>query len=203
MDYEKNDILRESKQLYGEINSCITDIVNARIAKDPYNEGRAIFRMEELMVGTMQHLGCVIDFLEQGERVVIEGKDIVCQLENQKEQKPAEWSEEDEEMLEYIIGDVNDATQLYATREAKDMADKEIAWLKSLRPQPKQEWSKEDEKIRGNSPKWVAVKKGTSFDKPLDFILSTNEGRFYCSANEVPRDGYMLLIDDLEQLPRI
>ena len=57
MDYEKNDILRESKQLYGEINSCITDIVNARIAKDPYNEGRAIFRMEGLMVGTMQHLG--------------------------------------------------------------------------------------------------------------------------------------------------
>lgn len=45
----------------------------------------AIFRMEGLMVGTMQHLGCVIDFLEQGERVVIEGKDIVAQLEKQKE----------------------------------------------------------------------------------------------------------------------
>ena len=100
MDYEKNDILRESKQLYGEINSCITDIVNARIAKDPYNEGRAIFRMEGLMVGTMQHLGCVIDFLEQGKRVVIEGKDIVAQLERQK---PAEWSEEDWDRHDCII----------------------------------------------------------------------------------------------------
>lgn len=103
MDYEKNDILRESKQLYGEINSCITDIVNARIAKDLYNEGRAIFRMEGLMVGTMQHLGCVIDFLEQGERVVIKGKDIVAQLERQKEQKPAGWSEEDWDRYDCII----------------------------------------------------------------------------------------------------
>lgn len=50
-----------------------------------------------------------------------------------------QWSEEDEEMLEYVIGDVNDAKQLYTTQEAKDMADKEIAWLKSLRPQPKPE----------------------------------------------------------------
>ena len=65
MNYEKKDIIRESKQLYGEINSCITDLVNARIAKDLYKEGRAIFKMEGLMVGTMQHLGCVIDFLEE------------------------------------------------------------------------------------------------------------------------------------------
>lgn len=65
MDYEKKDIIMESKQLYGEINSCITDLVNARIAKNLYNEGRAIFKMEGLMVATMQHLGCVIDFLEE------------------------------------------------------------------------------------------------------------------------------------------
>jgi len=53
----------------------------------------------------------------------------------EKQQKPEEWSEEDEEMLEYIIGDVNDAKQLYTTQEAKNMADKEIAWLKSIKPQ--------------------------------------------------------------------
>ena len=46
-----------------------------------------------------------------------------------------EWSEEDEEMLEYVIGDVNDAKQLFTTKEAIDLCDKEIAWLKSLRPQ--------------------------------------------------------------------
>lgn len=62
--------------------------------------------------------------------------------------KPAEWSEEDKEMLEYIIGDVNDATQLYTTRAGKDMAEKEIAWLKSLRPVSKeslQSWKPSEE----------------------------------------------------------
>lgn len=57
------------------------------------------------------------------------------------------WNEEDEEMLEYVIGDVNDAKQLFTTKEAIDLCDKEIAWLKSLRPQPKLEWSEEDKKI--------------------------------------------------------
>ena len=38
-------------------------------------------------------------------------------------------------MLEYVIGDVNDAKQLFTTKEAIDLCDKEIAWLKSLRPQ--------------------------------------------------------------------
>lgn len=45
------------------------------------------------------------------------------------------WNEEDEEMLEYVIGDVNDAKQLFTTKAAIDLCDKEIAWLKSLRPQ--------------------------------------------------------------------
>ena len=57
------------------------------------------------------------------------------------QEQPVEWSEEDEEMLEYVIGDVNDIKQLYKTQKAKDIADKEIAWLKSLRPQPKPEQS--------------------------------------------------------------
>ena len=49
-------------------------------------------------------------------------------------------------MLEYVIGDVNDAKQLFSTKEAIDLCDKEIAWLKSLRFQSKQEWREEDEK---------------------------------------------------------
>ena len=61
-------------------------------------------------------------------------EECIAYLEKQKEQKPAEWSEEDEEMLEYVIGDVNDAKQLFANKEAIDLCDKEIAWLKSLRP---------------------------------------------------------------------
>ena len=64
-----------------------------------------------------------------------------------EKQKPVAWSEEDEAMLEYVIDDVNDAKQLFATKEAIDLCDKEIAWLKSLRPswKPSEEQSiKED-----------------------------------------------------------
>lgn len=42
------------------------------------------------------------------------------------EQKPAEWSEEDEKIMQTMIKD-------------GDLKPSEIAWLKSLRPQPKQE----------------------------------------------------------------
>lgn len=95
MDYEKKDIIRESKQLYGEINSCITDIVNARIAKNLYNEGRAIFKMEGLMVATMQHLGCVIDFLE-------EQKESLHIPEMCKENADS-FTDEDERIREFLI----------------------------------------------------------------------------------------------------
>ena len=52
-----------------------------------------------------------------------------------EKQKPVEWSDEDELMLNSII-DV-----LKLTNGAAQM---KIDWLKSLRPQPKQEWSEED-----------------------------------------------------------
>lgn len=52
----------------------------------------------------------------------------IAYLEKQKEQKPAEWSEEDEEKLgdpiNYFEGDTLNCS-------SKDM----VAWLKSLRPQ--------------------------------------------------------------------
>lgn len=57
----------------------------------------------------------------------------------EEEKSNDKWSAEDEEMLEYVIGDVNEAKQLYTLRDAKKMADKEIAWLKSLRPQKKED----------------------------------------------------------------
>ena len=61
----------------------------------------------------------------------------------QKEQKPAEWSEEDEEMLSSIAECCK-----YGVR----VSDDAIFWLKSLPErfnlQPKQEWSGEDEKTR-------------------------------------------------------
>ena len=59
-------------------------------------------------------------------------KEVVAHPEKYGLCKPAEWSESDDEMLEYVIYDVNDAKQLFATKEAIELCDKEIAWLKSL-----------------------------------------------------------------------
>lgn len=51
-------------------------------------------------------------------------------------------------------------------------------------------------------PKWHNVQRGSCFDKHTNFLLSAREGHFYCSAMEVPRDGYILLVDELERLPK-
>ena len=50
-------------------------------------------------------------------------------------QKPAEWSEEDEEMIGCIIDDIREAKRNSDKEYFKELCDKEIAWLKSLRPQ--------------------------------------------------------------------
>ena len=58
--------------------------------------------------------------------------------------KPAEWKEEDKGMLNCII-----ATLCEESHGGREANEKMVTWLKnrlkSLRPQPKQEWSKEDE----------------------------------------------------------
>lgn len=71
-------------------------------------------------------------------------EECIAWLEKQGEQKPAEWSEEDERNFDIIYGII------YNSCNAED-ASRLISWLKAIKdrvqPQPKQEWSKEDEKI--------------------------------------------------------
>ncbi len=58
--------LRQSTQeLYNDIDSCITDLINARTPgkKDDDGERKALFRMEGLMVATLQQLSCILDAL--------------------------------------------------------------------------------------------------------------------------------------------
>lgn len=75
---------------------------------------------------------------------VVQNNEAYKSDENQGEQKPVEWSEEDEEYLEYVIGMVE--WYIIARDEPKRRKVKE--WLKSLKervqPQPRQEWSEED-----------------------------------------------------------
>jgi hypothetical protein len=56
--------LRQSTQeLYNDIDSCITDLINARTSSDAGGEGKALFRMEGLMVAALQQLSCILDVL--------------------------------------------------------------------------------------------------------------------------------------------
>lgn len=73
-----------------------------------------------------------------------------------EEQRPAEWSEEDKTMLERCISKMANIIPVPGKHGLTNMSfekhtdEKLAAWLKFLperfNPQPKQEWSKEDEK---------------------------------------------------------
>ena len=73
-----------------------------------------------------------------------ENGSMVCE---QKEQKPAEWSEEDEEMINTLV----DYVEYPSCWNLKCPREKLVAFIKSLpkrfSPQPKKEWSEEDQKI--------------------------------------------------------
>ncbi len=63
-------------------------------------------------------------------------------IENQGEQKPVEWSEEDERIYQSIMDD---------TVQENQLDDIQTKWLTNIKyryvPQPKQEWSEEDENM--------------------------------------------------------
>ena len=111
--------------------------------------------------------------------------------EKQKEQKPAEWSEEDEEMINSIINVVCGVGS-----QPNGLREKQVNFLKSLRPQkldasklenfdpievlyrikkewpvawekvaPMQEWSEEDEKTLDDACCWIAEYAGYLMNK--------------------------------------
>lgn len=54
-------IISESQSLYSDIDCCITELLKARTEHNSENEGKALFKMESLMVSTLQHLACIIE----------------------------------------------------------------------------------------------------------------------------------------------
>ena len=104
---------------------------------------------------------------------------LLAYLERQKEQKPAEWGEEDEELFELlhtcVCRCISDPYWSYVKRE--DVSKRVIPFLeklKSLHPQPKEEWNEEDEKKRNAI---IGI---------LDFQASKCQGRI-CAT-----DGFLL-----------
>lgn len=60
----KDKILQSIDDLYQEIDKCITDIVKARLEHDSLAEGKALFKMESLMVGAEQELSFLYDYIK-------------------------------------------------------------------------------------------------------------------------------------------
>ena len=62
---ELTKLKQTTQELYNDIDSCITDLIKARTPgkKDEDIERKALFRMEGLMVATLQQLSCILDAL--------------------------------------------------------------------------------------------------------------------------------------------
>lgn len=57
------DKLKDSTvELYNEIDECIDNLISAR--KNRKDESEALFKMESLMVTTLQQLTCIIDYFD-------------------------------------------------------------------------------------------------------------------------------------------
>ena len=84
--------------------------------------------------------------------------------EKQKEQKPAEWSKEYKRIISEVVQLIEDGA---LNREEKDFY---IGRLKSLRPQPKQEWSEEDDNIYNKALDAIYYKDINDKDEVVDAL---------------------------------
>lgn len=105
--------------------------------------------------------------------------------------KSAEWSEEDEKMLEGIVNTVKDARCQSLLSEI-GIYDEYIDWLKSLKPQPKQQWGEEDERERkriiGLLEGWLSTFKETCYAEDckcgIDWLKSLRPQKHWKPSNE-------------------
>ena len=89
------------------------------------------------------------------------------QLIKQKEQKSAEWSEEDADMLNCCISSIEEAKEnryAYKETDGDTSYNREINWLKSLRPS----WKPSEEQME--ALRYVAYKFGDSHLSPYSIL---------------------------------
>lgn len=122
-------------------NSFTDGVIEVRSFQRGMEEGRRLEKKDldkMIVVSPEVWDNAISDAFENGKK---EG-------EKQKEQKPAEWSEEDEDMLNSCISSIEEAKEnryAYKETDGDTSYDHEIAWLKSLPErfnlQPKKELS--------------------------------------------------------------
>ena len=65
---EKKDIIISATILRNDIHKCLSDLVKARMYRDRMQEEGALFRLESLMVSSVQEFDCIIDYLKDEEQ---------------------------------------------------------------------------------------------------------------------------------------
>ena len=65
---EKKDIILSTTILRNDIQKCLSDLIEARMYRDPIQEDGVLFKMESLMVSSAQQLDCIIDYLNDYEK---------------------------------------------------------------------------------------------------------------------------------------
>lgn len=63
----KKEIILSTTILRNDIHKCLSDLVSARVNRDPIQEDGALFKMESLMVSATQQLSYFIDYLKEEE----------------------------------------------------------------------------------------------------------------------------------------
>lgn len=113
----------------------------------------------------LQLLGFIYDLLaslDWRENYAMSKEDCLRRLNEYRPQKPAERSEEDDKMRLEAIRVLESGCERYI-KESGCLPSWHIviAWLKSLRPQPKQEWSEDDENKLNHILEIVHIASGT------------------------------------------
>ncbi len=66
-NYTKEEILNTCREMFNDIDNCITDLVKARMNDDDKMERKTLNKMESLMCGIQQDLTVVINYISSEE----------------------------------------------------------------------------------------------------------------------------------------
>lgn len=138
-----------------------------------------------------------------------DGVDVDKYMDEVRGREPEKPTQEglEEEIREYMSNEDNNPFD-WDWRDKRDCARHFAKWGAEHAPLPEdtvlfQKGVAEGKRLMMEDyPKWHKVQRGSCFDKHTNFLLLAREGHFYCSSMEVPRDGYILLVDELERLPK-
>lgn len=143
--------LTDLKELCGYAQFYLNTAVGKVIFDTNTDEKQGEQVSEEFInaLGTMLNDGRTGMYLVSEERIKMSAEFLFSIARKQLKNEMQEWSEEDDKMLNLIIGDYERGNESWMNGQNSLPFGNRILWLKSLksRVQPKQEWSEEDRKM--------------------------------------------------------